>query len=178
MSHQNPWRTLTSRTAYENEWLRVREDSVITPAGKPGIYGVVQVGPSVGVVALNERGEIALVGQWRYPLERYGWEIIRGAVDPGEAPDHAARRELREEIGFEAGALEPLAVVDVQSGVSTDVQHLYIATGLKHVGEHHEGTEDLRTRWIPFDDAVAMCSAGEIREACSIAALLLLAQRR
>jgi hypothetical protein len=78
MAPRNPWKTLSSRTAYQNEWLRVREDGVLRPDGNPGIYGVVEIRPSVGILAFNAAGEIALVGQWRYTIERYSWEIVRG----------------------------------------------------------------------------------------------------
>src|SRR5580658_7831539 len=92
--YQNPWKTIESRTAYENAWLRVREDQVIRPDGKPGIYGVIEIRPSVGVVALNERDEIVLVGQWRYTLNRYSWEIPRGGSRADETDmQQAAERE-------------------------------------------------------------------------------------
>ena len=74
--HSNPWKTLTSRIAYENAWIRLREDKVLRPDGHEGIYGVVELRPSVGVVAVNAVREIVLVGQWRYPLDRYSWEIF------------------------------------------------------------------------------------------------------
>ena len=100
MSAQNSWKTLSSRTAYENAWLRVREDQVIRPDGQPGIYGVVEIRPSVGIVALNDRDEIVLVGQWRYTVNHYSWEIPRGGSRADEVDIQcAAERELAEEAG-------------------------------------------------------------------------------
>ena len=100
---ENPWRTLGSRTVYTNAWLRLREDTVIRPDGQPGIYGVVEMNPSVGVVAVNDVDEIALVTQWRYTLGRISVEIPTGgseASDPSMLA--AAQRELREETGLSA----------------------------------------------------------------------------
>jgi 8-oxo-dGTP pyrophosphatase MutT (NUDIX family) len=172
-SPPNPWKTLTSKTAYQNEWLRVREDEVLRPDGKPGIYGVVEIRPSVGVIALNERDEIALVGQWRYTLNRYTWEIVRGGSAEGETDLVAvARRELQEETGFDAANWEPLGSVDVCNGVTTDVQHLFVATALRFVGTHQDPVEEIATQWRPFDQAVQMALNGEITEVCSVAAIL------
>ena len=78
MKGNNPWQTLSSRSVYENDWVRVREDEVIQPDGQKGIYGVIEIPASVGIVAVNDNDEIALAGQWRYPLGRYSWEIPRG----------------------------------------------------------------------------------------------------
>jgi 8-oxo-dGTP pyrophosphatase MutT (NUDIX family) len=170
---RNPWKTLSSRTAYENAWLRVREDEVLRPDGNPGIYGVVEIRPSVGVVALNERNEVALVGQWRYTLNRYTWEIVRGGSSEGETDLLAvARRELREETGFDAATWETIGSVDVCNGVTTDVQHLFIASGLQFVGTHQDPVEEIATEWHPFEQAVEMALNGEITEVCSVAAIL------
>jgi 8-oxo-dGTP pyrophosphatase MutT (NUDIX family) len=170
---RNPWKTLKSRTAYENAWLRVREDEVLRPDGKPGIYGVVEIRPSVGVLALNEQNEAALVGQWRYTLNRYTWEIIRGGSSEGETDMLAvAQRELKEETGYEAAVWQPMGSVDVCNGVTTDVQHLFIARELQFVGAHQDEVEEIETIWRPFEEAVAMVMRGEITEVCSVALIL------
>jgi 8-oxo-dGTP pyrophosphatase MutT (NUDIX family) len=173
MAPRNPWTTLSTRTAYQNEWLRVREDQVLRPDGQPGIYGVVEIRPSVGILAFNAAGEIALVGQWRYTFERYSWEIVRGGSSAGETDMQAvARRELREETGFDARQWQPIGSVDVCNGVTTDVQHLFIATDLHHVGVHQDPVEEIVTEWHAFDHAVQMVLRGEITEVCSVAAIL------
>ena len=173
MPRPNPWKTLASRIAYENAWIRVREDEVIRPDGAHGIYGVVEVRPSVGVVAINDRGEMALTGQWRYALGRYSLEIPRGGSAPGETDLLAvARRELREECGYDAASWRSLGTVDVQSGVGTDVEHLFAASQLTFVGVAQEGDEEVETEWVPFARVVEMALNGEIREACSVAAIL------
>ncbi|HZU25209.1 MAG TPA: NUDIX hydrolase [Bryobacteraceae bacterium] len=173
MAESNPWRTLSSRIAYRNEWISVREDEVIRPDGGRGIYGVIEIRPSVGVVALNASAEIALVRQWRYTSGRCTLEIPRGgSSDADTSMLDAARRELREECGYAASSWTELGSVDVCNGVTTDVQHLFVATGLTWVGTHQEAVEQIATEWRPFGDAVRMALTGEITEVCSVAAIL------
>lgn len=170
---RNPWTTLSSRIAYSNAWIRLREDKVLRPDGQPGIYGVVEIRPSVGVLAFNERGEVALVGQWRYPNNRYGWEIVRGGSSEGESDLAAvARRELLEETGYDAADWSPLGTVDVNNGITDDVQHLFVARGLEFRGAHPDPVEEIETRWLPFEEAVRMALDGGITEVCSVAAIL------
>jgi 8-oxo-dGTP pyrophosphatase MutT (NUDIX family) len=156
-----------------NPWLRVREDQVIRPDGGRGIYGVVEIRPSVGILAFNENDELAIVGQWRYALDRYSYEIVRGGSAEGETDMLAvARRELREEAGFEADIWEPFGSADVCNGVTTDVQHFFIATNLHFVGANQDPFEEIITEWHSFDRAVDMIAQGEITEVCSVAAIL------
>jgi 8-oxo-dGTP pyrophosphatase MutT (NUDIX family) len=176
---QNPWKTLSSRTAYENAWLRVREDQVIRPDGNPGIYGVVEIRPSVGIVALNEHDEIVLVGQWRYTVNHHSWEIPRGGSRPDEVEvQRAAERELAEEAGVRAAHWQTMGAVDVGNGVLDDVQHLYLATGLSPTPTNFDAEEDITIVWKPFDEAVRMALDGTITEVCSIAAILRVAVLR
>jgi 8-oxo-dGTP pyrophosphatase MutT (NUDIX family) len=172
----NPWKTLSSRTVYENAWVRLREDAVLRPDGREGIYSVVQVRASVGVVAMNEHREIALVGQWRYPLGRYCWEIPRGGSLPGESdPLMVAERELREETGIKALNWRRLGAVDVNNGITDDVEHLFLATEIQTGESHQDPEEQLELRWVSFEQAIRMALSGEITEVCTLAALLLAA---
>jgi 8-oxo-dGTP pyrophosphatase MutT (NUDIX family) len=174
----NPWKTLTSRVVYENAWMRLREDAVVRPDGGQGIYGVVELRPSVGVVAINREREVVLAGQWRYPLGRYSWEIPRGGAHPGETDLLAvAQRELREETGVEAHAWEPLGAVDVNNGVTDDVEYLFLASELECGPARLDPEEEIVVRWTPFEVAVQMALGGEITEVCTVAALLMAKQR-
>jgi 8-oxo-dGDP phosphatase len=173
----NPWKTLASRIAYQNAWLRLREDTVIRPDGQQGIYGVVEIRPSVGIVALNSGDEIALVGQWRYPLSRYTWEIPRGGSKEGESDLLAvAQRELREEAGLEARVWQRLGAVDLNNGVTTDIEHLFLANGVVQTEADLDPEEEIELRWVPFAESVQMALSGEISEVCSVAAILMAAR--
>jgi len=175
----NPWITNSSRIAYRNAWIRVREDEVIRPDGRPGLYGVVEIRPSIGVVAVNERDEVALVGQWRYAVNRYSWEIPRGGSKPGENDMRAvAERELAEEAGVKAEQWELLGAVDVCNGVADDVQSLFLATQLSATDMNLDPEEDITVEWKPFLEAVKMVMDGRITEVCSVAAILIVAARR
>jgi 8-oxo-dGTP pyrophosphatase MutT (NUDIX family) len=173
----NPWKTLASRVVYQNAWVRVREDAVVRPDGKPGIYGVVELRPSIGVVAIDADREIVLAGQWRYPLGRYSWEIPRGGSAAGESDLLAvAQRELREETGVEARTWQRLGAVDLNNGVTNDVEHLFLATGLQCGETCPDPEEKIAVRWVPFETAVQMALSGEITEVCSVAAILMAAR--
>jgi 8-oxo-dGTP pyrophosphatase MutT (NUDIX family) len=174
---ENPWQTKASRIAYENAWIRVREDEVIRPDGKPGLYGVVEIRPSIGVVALNNQSEIALVGQWRYALNRHSWEIPRGGSTPHETDMlTTAQRELAEEVGVNAQHWKLLGVVDVCNGVSDDMQSLYLATGLSGCPMNLDPEEDIIVEWKPLAEAIDMVMDGRITEVCSVAAILMVSR--
>ena len=169
----------SSRLVYENHWVRVREDKVIRPDGGPGIYGVIEIRPSVGIVALNKRDEVVLVGQWRYSVNRYSWEIPRGGSHPGEVDMLAvAKRELAEEAGVLAEMWECLGMVDNCNGVANDTQTLYLATELSPTQMSLDPEEEITPEWIPFEAAFAMAMDGRITEVCSVAALLKVAMLR
>jgi 8-oxo-dGTP pyrophosphatase MutT (NUDIX family) len=175
----NPWKTKSSRIVYENRWVRVREDEVIRPDGGPGIYGVVEIRPSVGIVAMNERDEVVLVGQWRYSVNRYSWEIPRGGSHPGETNMlDVAKRELAEEAGVLAEHWQVLGSVDNCNGVADDTQTLYLATGLSSTQTNFDPEEEIAVQWRSFDEALRMAVDGRITEVCSVAALLRVALLR
>jgi 8-oxo-dGTP pyrophosphatase MutT (NUDIX family) len=178
LEQANPWTTKSSRIAYENRWIRVREDQVIRPDGQPGIYGVVEVPPSVGIVAINQKDHIVLVGQWRYTLNRYLWEIPRGGSEGDPDLLAVAKRELAEEAGIEAESWERLGTVDVNSGITSDVQHLFLATDLRPAEAPHDAEEKIDVAWHPFEQVLDMAMHGQITEVCSVVAILKTARMR
>lgn len=179
MSEENPWRTLSSEVKYENPWIRVREDQVIRPDGNPGIYGVVETRIATGVVALTEADEIYLVGQYRYALGYYSWEIIEGGTDAGETPLEAAKRELKEEAGLTAARWEPLGTEIHLSNCHSDERgYLFVARELTVGAAAPEGTEQLQLRKLPVTEALAMLARGEITDSITIMALMWLEKLR
>jgi 8-oxo-dGTP pyrophosphatase MutT (NUDIX family) len=172
MTMRNPWRTLSSRTLYRNPWLTLREDKVIRPDGAEGIYSVVEVQPSCGIVAINDENKIALVGQWRYVHNRYSLEIPTGGSEQDETPLDAAKRELLEETGLTARDWTALGTIDNSNGATTDVAHLFLARNLTTGPAVPQGDEQIELRWMSFADAVLSVMNGEITESVSVAAIL------
>lgn len=172
----SPWTTRSTREVYRNPWMTLREDDVVTPTGTDGIYGVVSKSLALGVVALDEASRVVLVGQWRYPLDRYSWEIVEGGRDDGEDPLAGIQRELAEEAGLAADHWTELTrrPIALSNSVTDEEARLWLATGLRDVDVASEDpTEDLRVTRVPLADAVAACLDGRIDDAMSVLALLL-----
>lgn len=167
-----PWTRRARRVAYENPWITIWHDEVTRPDGEPGIYGVVHFeNLAVGVLALDAAGRVPLVGQHRYALDRYSWEIPEGGVPAGESALDGARRELREETGVEAAHWIELLRCDLSNSVSDEEAVLFLATGLTHGEAAPDGTESLAVRWVPFDEVLAMTLDGRITDAMTILAI-------
>jgi 8-oxo-dGTP pyrophosphatase MutT (NUDIX family) len=175
----NPWRILGSREVYENPWIRVREDQVLRPDGAPGIYGVVHFkSRAIGVLPVDDSGRIWMIGQYRYPIERYSWEIPEGGGHEGETTEESARRELREETGLSAHRLELLAISHLSNSVSDEVAYIYRATGLTEGPSQPEGTEKLQVRRMEWDEIWAMFARGELTDSMTLIAILHESLRR
>jgi 8-oxo-dGTP pyrophosphatase MutT (NUDIX family) len=175
----NPWEKVSTRVVYDNPWIRVREDEVVRPDGLPGIYGVVHFkNVAVGVLALEE-GMLYLVGQYRYPLERYSWEIPEGGCPEGEDPLQTARRELAEETGLRASRWTKMGEAHLSNSVSDELAVWFLAEGLEQGERSPEGTEKLQVRRVSLKEALRMVNSGEITDALSVLAIqqLLLLQQ-
>lgn len=171
-SATSPWRRLSRRVAYENAWVTVWHDEVTRPDGQPGIYGVVHYANlAVGVVPIDDQDRVVLVGQFRYTLDAYSWEIPEGGVPPDEDLLEGARRELREETGIEAAEWRELGRIHLSNSISDEAGVVYLATGLTEGPASPDGTEDLEVRRVPFDEALAMTRDGRITDVLSVVAL-------
>ena len=174
-----PWTRNSRRVAYENPWLTLWHDEVVRPDGQPGIYGVVHFrNVAAGVVAIDARDRVALVGQHRYTLDEYAWEIPEGGVPDGEDPLAGAQRELREETGVDAAEWQELARVHLSNSVTDEVAFLYLATGLQHGPAAPEGSEELEVRWLPFEEVLARTLDGRITDAMTVLAIQRVALAR
>jgi len=176
---ENPWRRLSRRVAYENPWITVWHDEVLRPDGREGVYGVVHFpNLATGVVALDDDDRVLLVGQFRYALDAYSWEIPEGAGRPGETALDSALRELREETGYTAADWRELARCVLSNSVTDEHAVLFLATELHAGTPSPDGTEELELAWVPFESALAMCMDGRILDAMSVVALQRLALER
>ena len=167
------WKRLSSRTVFENDWMAVREDHVINPGGGESQYGHVHFkNRAVAIVPLDTAGNTWLVGQQRYTLAAYSWELPMGGAPLDEEPLAAAKRELREETGLHAERWTEILRLHTSNSITDEFGVVYIAEGLTEGEPEFEETEDLEIRKLPLEEAVAMVDAGEITDAISVAALL------
>ncbi len=176
----NPWTTLGSRLVYENPWIAVREDRVIRPDGEPGIYGVVHYkNRAVGVLPVDDEGRVWLVGQYRYPLHGYSWEIPEGGGSQDESaeecrPSRAPRGDRPGGGPHRAGRRRRTC----RTRSATSSAYIFRATELVPGASAPEGTERLQVRLVEWSEAWAMLRRGEITDSMSVIALLHEAVRR
>jgi 8-oxo-dGTP pyrophosphatase MutT (NUDIX family) len=169
---ESPWRRRSRRLVYENAWVNVFHDEVDRPDGRPGIYGVIHFqNHAVAIVAIDEEDRVVLVGQWRYTIDAYSWELPEGGVPPEETALEGAQRELREETGLQATDWREVGRIAVSNSVTDELGTLFLASGLRQGEASPDGTEELRLRWVPFPEALAMIDDGRITDLLTIAAL-------
>jgi 8-oxo-dGTP pyrophosphatase MutT (NUDIX family) len=165
-----PWRRRSRDSVYANPWIEIYHDEVDRPDGSPGIYGVVHFhSAAVGVVAVGEDGRLLLVGQHRYSLDEYSWEIPEGGVGPGESLLDGARRELAEETGYGALAWRHLCRITVSNSVTDERGAIFVATGLQSGAPTPDPSEDLALRWATLEEVLAEIDSGEIHDLITIA---------
>ena len=170
------WTVTGSRDVYRNPWIAVREDEVVQPDGQEGVFGVVEMKPGVSVLPVDDDRTAYLVREYRYTLDRETIEAVAGGIDDGEPPEQAARGELREEAGIEAGEWIDLGVVDQLTEVVVSPTRLFLARQLTFVRPEREGSERIRTVKVPLAEAVRWVMDGTISHAAS-ATLVLKAER-
>lgn len=170
---RNTWKTTSTRPIYENPWISVREDQVINPGGGNGIYGVVSFkNLAIGIVPVDDDGYTYLVGQWRYTLNAYSWEIPEGGGPLGIDPLVSAQRELQEETGFIAKEWISLGNLHTSNSVTDEYGNAYLALNLVPGESMPEETEDLQVKKMKLTEAVRMVMNNEITDALSIVGLL------
>lgn len=170
---ENPWKKIGSKIIYDNPWINLTEFDVITPAGTQSIYGKVHFkNIAVGVIALDADNNTYLVGQYRFPLDLYSWEIPEGGCPEGTDWLEAAKRELKEETGFAANNWTEILQMHVSNSVSDEFAIVYVAQDLIAGEAEPEDTEELQLIKIPFNEAVQWVMEGKITDSISVAAIL------
>ncbi|HUB61826.1 MAG TPA: NUDIX hydrolase [Puia sp.] len=170
--YRNPWKILAERVIYDNPWIGLTEYEVINPGGGKGIYGKVRFKSlAIGILPLDDQGNTWLVGQYRFPLEAYSWEIPEGGGDPVVPPVESAQRELLEETGLVARNWTELMEMHLSNSVTDEQAFIFVARGLEQREAMPEETEQLLIRRLPFEEAYRMVERGEITDAMSVAAI-------
>jgi 8-oxo-dGTP pyrophosphatase MutT (NUDIX family) len=173
---RNPWTVLSQATAYENAWIRVSHHEVINPTGGPGVYGTVHFkNHAIGIVPIDEKGKVILVGQYRFPTASYSWEIPEGGALESTSILESAQRELREECGIVAKCWLEILSIDLSNSVTDEHGTAFLAWDLHVATAEPEETEQLQVELVPFWQAIERAKRGEIRDSLSIAALFRVA---
>lgn len=168
----NPWTIKSETKIYDNSWINVTEFKVLTPKGTDGIYGKVHFkNIAVGVVPIDENGYTYLVGQYRFTIDQYSWEMPEGGCLIGnELPLEAAKRELSEETGLTAAYWDEIMQLHTSNSVTDELAYVFLARGLTMAQSNPEDTESLEIIRLPFEEAFSMVLYGKITDAFTVAA--------
>jgi 8-oxo-dGTP pyrophosphatase MutT (NUDIX family) len=176
-TENNPWKKLSTRHIYDNPWIRIEEDKVVRPDGVEGIYGRVHMkNKAIGIVAIDACENIWLVGQYRYTLKEYSWEIPTGGGPADEDNLTSAKRELKEETGLTAGKWTEILRIHTSNSITDEEGFVYLAEDLTEGDTDFDATEVIQVRNVPLHKAVRMVMDNEITDSLSIAGILKLAR--
>ena len=171
--HHNPWKIIGEKPIYDNKWINVTEYDVINPSGGKGIYGKVHFKNfAIGIVPLDDEFNTYLVGQYRFTLNQYSWEIPEGGGPMDQDMLSSAKRELKEETGLVAGEWTKLMNFHLSNSVCDEHGAIFLARKLKQEGAAPEETEDLMVKKIPFEEAYRMVEEGKITDSMAVAGIL------
>lgn len=173
MKKRGPWTTLSERLAYETPWISVSHHEVIDPGGKQGVYGVIHFkNLAVGVIPLDAEMNTWIVGQYRYPMEAYSWEMPEGGGSRNVLPLESAKRELREEAGIEAEKWTEILQMDLSNSASDEKAVIFVAQVLTFHAPEPDHDEELEQRKLHFEELYRMVQRGEVRDSLTVAAVL------
>lgn len=171
--HGTPWRDHGARTVFENNWMKVTEHDATAPTGAPATYGKVHFkNRAIAMLPLHDDGTVTLVGQNRFPLGDYVWEIPEGGGPMDEAPLDAARRELREEVGLQAAEWREILRVQISNSLTDEVGLGFLAMDFTPAELDPDETEVLAVERVPFREALDAALAGDIQDSLTVAMLL------
>ncbi|MCB0790139.1 MAG: NUDIX hydrolase [Flavobacteriales bacterium] len=173
MEDRGPWKTIRMERVYASPWIEVDHHDVIDPSGAPGTYGVVHFrNLAIGILPLDQEMNTWIIGQYRYPVRKYSWEIPEGGGDRNVAPLESAARELREEAGIVAKEWTELLRMDLSNSASDEEAIIYLARDLEFHAPEPDSNEELMVRKLSFDALYAMVDSGEITDSLTVAAVL------
>ncbi len=180
IDHKNPWITLSKKSIYDNPWIKLEEHQVINPAGGKGIYGKVHFkNIAIGIVALDNENNTWLVGQYRYTLNEWSWEIPEGGGPIEKNVLESAQRELKEETGLVAERWTEILKTHLSNSVSDEVGYIFLAEELKEGNNDLEETEaDMKVWKLPFSEVVTMVLEGKITDGLSVMGILKVARMK
>jgi len=169
----NPWSTLKSEKIYDSAWISVTKHDVLNPNGNPGTYSVVHFkNLAIGILPLDENFNTWIVGQYRYPINQYSWEIPEGGGELDVAPLDSAKRELLEETGIRANTWTKIQEMHLSNSASDEFCILYIAQDLRFGESEPEDNEKLEVRKLHFNDLYKMVESGEVTDSLTVAIVL------
>lgn len=175
----NPWVRLNSKPVYDNLWITLFHEDVLTPAGTSGIYGRLHFkNKAIGIIPIDNEGNTWLVGQYRYPLDEYSWEIPMGGGPLETEVLASAQRELKEETGLVAERWEQIARIHTSNSVTDEEGFIYVAEGLSQEETHFDETEDLQVWKLPLSEAIQLVMDNKITDSLSVYGLLKVARLR
>lgn len=170
---ENPWKITSEKAVYANKWISLTEYQVINPSGNPGIYGKVHFkNLAIGIIPLDDELNTYLVGQYRFALDQYSWEIPEGGGPLGIDALESAKRELLEETGLKADSWTEIQRMHLSNSVSDELSIIYLARGLSQFEAEPEDTEQLIVHKLPFDDVYNMVYDGKITDSIAVAGIL------
>jgi ADP-ribose pyrophosphatase len=170
---ENPWKITSQKIIYDNPWINLTEYQVFNPSGNPGIYGKVHYkNIAIGVLPLDDELNTYLVGQFRFVLGQYSWEMPEGGGALDIDPLDSAKRELLEETGLKAQNWIEIQRLHLSNSVSDELSIIYVARGLQQFESEPEDTEQLIVHKLPFEEVYQMVNNGEITDAMTVAAVL------
>ncbi len=173
IEQRGPWRTLSIEERYATPWISVSHHEVIDPSGGRGIYGVIHFkNVAVGIIPLDADLNTWIVGQYRYPIKAYSWEIPEGGGRRDVPPIDSAKRELREEVGIEAERWTEVLRMDLSNSASDEEAIIFVAQELTFHAPEPEATEELAMRKVPFNELFEAVMRGELRDSLTVAAVL------
>jgi 8-oxo-dGTP pyrophosphatase MutT (NUDIX family) len=168
----NPFKLISTRKVYENPWISVREDAVIRPGGKEGIFWVVDIQDGVTVLAIDTEWKVILTYEYKYAVEWYTYELVSGWVESSETPIECAKRELQEETWFTADEWTELGYIDPFTNIVNSKWYMFLARGLHQTSRNPDEWEIIKISSVRYAKVLEMVINSEITHGASIAAIL------